>query len=161
MALKQFWSILSNSRRGSPLKVAHSKYKQETNLVLTNVYKVNYPKQRSHIMSKTNLRLVFSSKFKFIGVCSLTQELVKTCMRERLSVLSGLTQQPCQAYVIDNQKLKTMVLPSTTRLKFIQMCNWKQSRYLDVGQYRPISIFSHHLACFQVLAQKSPSCPSK
>ena len=78
-------------KKGFTLKVAHSRYKQEINLVLTSVYKVNYLKQRSHIMSKTNLRLVFSSKFKFIGVCSLTQDLVKTCVCERLSVPSGLT----------------------------------------------------------------------
>jgi hypothetical protein len=73
------------------VKAAHSRYKQEINLVLANVYKVNYPKQRSHIMSKMNLRLVFSSNFIFIRVCSLTQELVKTCVRERLFIPSGLT----------------------------------------------------------------------
>jgi len=78
-------------KKGSPLKAAHSRYKQEINLVLTDVYKVNYPKQQSHIMSKTNLRLVFSSNFNFIGVYSLTQDLVKTCVCERLSVLLGLT----------------------------------------------------------------------
>jgi hypothetical protein len=73
------------------LKIAHSRYKLEINLVLTSVYKVNYTKQRSHIMSKMNLRLVFSSNFNFIEVCSVTQELVKTCVCERLSVPSGLT----------------------------------------------------------------------
>jgi hypothetical protein len=73
------------------VKVAHSRYKLDINLVLTSVYKVNYPKQRSHIMSKTNLRLVFSSNFNFIRVCSVTQELVKTCVCERLFVPSGLT----------------------------------------------------------------------
>jgi hypothetical protein len=91
MVFKHFGSILSNSRRDSPLKVAHSRYKLEINLVLTSVYKVNYLKQRSYIMSKTNLRLVFSSNFNFIGVCSVTQELVKICVCERLSVPSGLT----------------------------------------------------------------------
>ena len=45
-------------KKGSPLKIAHSRYKQEINLVLTSVYQVNYPKQQSHIMSKTNLTLV-------------------------------------------------------------------------------------------------------
>ena len=100
MAFKHFGSFLSNSRKDSPLKVAHSRYKLEINLVLTSVYKVNYPKQRSHIMSKTNLRLVFSSNFNLIRVRSLTQELIKACDCERLSVLSCLTFQPCKAYVI-------------------------------------------------------------
>ena len=83
--------MFKHFKKGSPPKVAHSKCKQEINLVLTNVYKVNYPKKRSHIMSKTNLRLVFSLNFNFIGVCSVTQELVKTCVCERLSIPSGLT----------------------------------------------------------------------
>jgi hypothetical protein len=91
MAFKHFGSILSNSRRDSPLKVAHRRYKLKINLVLTSVYKVNYLKQWSHIMSKMNLRLVFSSNFNFIGVCSVTQELLKTCVYEKLSVPSGLT----------------------------------------------------------------------
>jgi len=145
MTLKQFWSSLSNSRRGSPLKVAHSRYKQEINLVLTSVYKVNYPKQRSHIISKTNLRLVFLSNFYFIGVRSLTQELVKTCVCERLLVLSALLfnhEEPMSETI---RSSKQWFWSSTTRLRFIQMCNWKLSWYLEVGQYRPSSIFSHYL----------------
>jgi hypothetical protein len=39
MAFKQFGSNLINSRKDSPLKVAHSRYKLEINLVLTSVYK--------------------------------------------------------------------------------------------------------------------------
>jgi hypothetical protein len=91
MAFKHFGSILRNSRRDSPLKVAHSRYNLEINLVLTSVYKVNYPKQWSHIMSKMNLRIVFSSNFNFIGVGCVTQELVKTCVCKRLFVQSDLT----------------------------------------------------------------------
>jgi hypothetical protein len=73
------------------MKVGHSRYKLEINLMLTSVYKVSYPKQRSHIMSKTNLRLVFSSNFNFVGLCSVNQELVKTCVCKRLPIPSGLT----------------------------------------------------------------------
>jgi hypothetical protein len=91
MAFKHFGSILSNSRKDSPLKVAHRRYKLKINLVLTSVYKVNYLKQWSHIMSKTNPRLVFSSNFNFIRVCSVTQELVKTCVYKKLFVPSSLT----------------------------------------------------------------------
>ena len=65
------------------MKVAHSRYKQKINLVLTSVYKVNYPKQWPHIISKTNLRLMFSSNFNFIRVHNVSQELVKNmCVRE-------------------------------------------------------------------------------
>jgi hypothetical protein len=91
MLVKKFLFNFKQFKKGFTTKSSTSRYKQEINLLLTSVYKVYYPKQWSYIMSKMNLRLVFSSYFNFIGVRSFTEELVKTCVRERLSVLSGLT----------------------------------------------------------------------
>ena len=64
--------------------VAHSRCKQEINLVLTSIYKANYPNQWSHIMSKTNLTLAFDQNYEDISSFSLSQVLVKhVCARGR------------------------------------------------------------------------------
>ena len=125
------WNEIWNLSK--PLKVAHSIYKQEINLVLISVYKVNYPKHRSINMPKTNLRLVFSSNFNFIRVHSLTQELVKACwLREVVSIVLpnfSTRRSLCQK---DNQKLKNMVSVLYYTAQVQLKCNEKRSRYSDV-----------------------------
>jgi hypothetical protein len=64
MILKPFDLVLSNSKRCSPMRVGHSRYKQEINLVLASVYKNELPHITViHHVSKTHLTLVFLSKF--------------------------------------------------------------------------------------------------
>jgi hypothetical protein len=87
-------------------------------------------------------------KFYFYRSSQLNTRICQNlCVREVIcTVRPNLATMPSLCH--RQSELKTMVLASTIRLKFIKMCNWKLSRYLDVGQYRPISIFSYHLACF-------------
>jgi hypothetical protein len=59
MILKHFDLVLSNSKRCSPMIVAHSQNNQEIKLVLTHAYKSELPHITViHHVSKTHLILV-------------------------------------------------------------------------------------------------------
>ena len=147
---KHVWSNLSNlKKKSSPPSIALSIQKQEVNLVLPWICKVNYPKRSSYIMRD---KLIIRSNFytnwyqfqDFIGVVQLTQSLSpQVCaggyLHHQVQLIDHAKPMPK-----GNQRLKTMISASITELKFTLKCNWELSRYSDMGQCRPTPIFSCH-----------------
>ena len=147
---KHVWSNLSNlKKKSSPPSIALSIQKQEVNLVLPWICKVNYPKRSSYIMrDKLIVRSDFCTNWyqfqDFIGVVQLTQSLSpQVCaggyLHHQVQLIDHAKPMPK-----GNQRLKTMISASITELKFTLKCNWELSRYSDMGQCRPTPIFSCH-----------------
>jgi len=112
---KHVWSNLSNlKKKSSPPSIALSIQKQEVNLVLPWICKVNYPKRSSYIMRD---KLIIRSNFytnwyqfqDFIRVVQLTQSLSpQVCaggyLHHQVQLIDHAKPMPK-----GNQRLKTMI----------------------------------------------------
>jgi hypothetical protein len=139
-------------KRGFTTKRAHNKYRQEINLVLHMYAKWTTPNKVHTSCHEANLW--FDQIFRYwilSELCSLSQKFVKQMCVGGYRCHQNLTYRSCQAYAKSHQKLKTVISVSITELKFTLKCNRELSRYSDMGQQRPILIFSYLV--FQVLAQ--------
>jgi len=95
---KHVWSNLSNlKKQSSPPSIALSIQKQEVNLVLPWICKVNYPKRSSYIMrDKLIVRSIFYTNFKISSeLCSLLKVCHHKCVRGVIyTIKSNLSTMP-------------------------------------------------------------------
>jgi len=110
-------------------RIALSKSKHEYNLVLTRVYKVNYPKQELLNMSYELNTCVWTrlSKIQFCRRFNLNM-----WVREVLSTVKSNFSTAPSLYIKVIRSWRQRFWSSTTLLKFNSKCNEKQSRYNDV-----------------------------
>jgi hypothetical protein len=132
-------------KKGFTTKLAHSKYRQEINLVLHMYAKWTTPNKVHTSCHETNCDLIkfsYSNKI-LLELCSFSPKFVKQMCAGGYQCHQNLTYRSCQAYAKSNQKLKTVISLSITELKFTLKCNRELSQYFDMGQQRPVSIFSY------------------
>jgi hypothetical protein len=135
------WSSLSNLKEGSPPNEHIANIDRRSTLCYTCMQsELPQTKFTHHVMRQTCDLIKF---WILSELCSLSQKFVKQMCAGGYRCHQNLTYRSCQAYAKSNQKLKTMISVSITELKFTLKCNKELSRYSDMGQQRPIPIFSY------------------
>jgi hypothetical protein len=155
------WIKFEQFKRGFTTEWAQANIDRRSTLCYTCMQsELPQTKFTHHVMRQTCDLIKFSINWILSELCSLSPKFVKQMCAGGYRCHQHLTYRSCQAYAKSNQKLKTMISVSITELKFTLKCNKELSQYSDMGQQRPIPIFSYLVFFFKSFSTNL-SCSSK